>query len=82
MLYCPYRGEKGAHEPASVDIGVQLYHYAMAWKRALTGEPLHFDKVEVVNYFIDADELRVLDTMYTTQDPNFGQRRGSVTIKR
>ncbi len=59
-----------------------MYHYALAWQRALTAQPLHFDKVNVVNYFIDSDELRVIDAMYATQDPHFGQRRAAVTINR
>lgn len=82
LLYAPYRGEDHLRGTAAVDVGVQMYHYALAWQRALTGQPIHFEKVEVVNYFVDVDELEVIHKMFTTQDPHFGRRRGTITINR
>lgn len=82
MLYAPYLGEDKFNGVAAVDTGVELYAYAKAMQRALAGQPLHFDKVEVVNYFVGIDELRVVDKLYTAQDPHFGRRRSAFTVKR
>lgn len=78
MLYAPYCGKNKAQGTASVDVGVKLYDYGKALQRALSGKPLHYDNVEVVSYFVGIDELRVIDNMYTTPDPNFGQRRSVI----
>ena len=48
LLYAPYRGEDPLRGSATVDLGVKMCHYAQAWQRALTAQPLHFDKVEVI----------------------------------
>lgn len=78
LLYAPYREDTNPNGVAAVNTGVQIYRYAMAWKDALAGQPIHFANVEVVNYFIDIDELEVIDKMYATQDPHFGQRRSII----
>lgn len=82
MLYAPYRGVDKFNGVAAVDTGIQLYQYAKAMQRALAGQPLHYDTVKVVNYFVGIDELRVVDNMYTAQDPHFGRRKTAITINR
>lgn len=54
---------------AALDTRVLLGEYTKAWQRALMGKPIHFDNVEVIDYYIDENELSILDELYNTEDP-------------
>lgn len=63
------------HMAAMVDTRVDLNEYALAWKRALSGKPLHYDTVNIVNYFVSDEEVPYLATMHATKDGNYNRRR-------
>lgn len=60
---------------AAVDTRVDLGEYTKAWQRATMGKPLHFDNVEIIDYYIDVDELKALNTLFETKDPNYKNAR-------
>lgn len=57
-----------AHASAAVDATVDLHEYACCWQRALSGKPVHFDSLEIKEYFIGAEELKALQTLYDATD--------------
>lgn len=56
-----------------VDTRVDLNEYARAWKRALLGKPLHFDSVNIVNYFVSDEEVKYMATMHAAKDGSYAR---------
>lgn len=85
FIFAPKQGEDvgidgAAGKPASVSAAVTLDEYALIWRNALQGKPIHFDEVEHIEYYIGVEELEFLQTMHASHDPHFGVR--STTIRR
>jgi len=68
----------GGAASASISAAVALDEYALIWRHALQGKPVHFDSVEHIQYYIGVEELELLQQMHTSADPHFGKRSSSI----
>lgn len=83
FLYAPKVDEEaeeraGGASAAAISAAVGLDEYALIWRNALQGKPVHFDTVEHIQYYIGVEELELLQQMHTTADPHFGKRSSSI----
>lgn len=76
MIYAPYVVDLSQEvgSPAAVDACVDLEEYCRAWERALSGRPRHIPNVKIVDYYVGAEELRFLHTLYESKDRTFRRK--------
>lgn len=75
MAFAPAADVIDLTRDAAVDASVNLDEYANAWRYALMSKPIHYEDVEIGNYFIDFDDLHALNALYETRDPSYGTRK-------
>ena len=80
LIYAPKIDcdDEGNGASAAVSASVNLDEYALIWRHALQGKPIHFDHVEHIQYYIGVEELEFLQMMHATPDPHFGKRSSSI----
>ena len=77
MLYAPPVIDliKNTYAAAAVDAAVGLDEYAACWQRALSGKPVHFENLEIKEFFVGEEELSALNALYEANDGYFSKRK-------